>query len=82
MFGLSFLSLGFHLGYHSGNIKMMERVGQTEKKKNGGRRVGSSMSELLNDQEKPETAHINVTYVLRGEKFRENWRTFTVLTDC
>lgn len=58
--------------------KMMERVSQTErKKKNGGKRVGSSILELLNDQEKPETAHINVTYVLIGEKFHENWRTFT-----
>lgn len=46
----------------------MERVGQTEKKKkNGGRRVGSSMSELLNDQEKPKNC-THVTYVLIGAK--------------
>lgn len=69
MFGLSFLSDSIILGIVQVKVrKMMERVGQTEKKKkkNGGRRVGSSMWELLNDQEKPETAHINVTYALIG----------------
>lgn len=35
------------------------------------------MLKLLNDQEKPGTARINVTLVLIGEKFLENWRTFT-----
>lgn len=51
--------------------KVMERVGQTEKKRR--KEVVSSASELLNDQESPETADINAMYVLLREK---NGRTF------
>lgn len=48
--------------------KLMERVGQTGKKSRNDGRVVSSASELLNDQENPETTDINDMYVLCGEK--------------
>lgn len=58
-----------------------KRVGQTEAsgELGGGRRVGCSVLALLNNQENPDTAHINVTFSY-VKKFQENsWRTFNRL---
>lgn len=59
--------------------KMMERV--RWKRKKGGGRVGSSVVELLTDQENPETADI-VTYILQCKVQWKAENFLPALTHC